>query len=246
MYEPNVGRVLSMLADDAVVVDIGGWACPFNRADYVMDAEPFDTRGYYRTFGGAPSQGGAVERFSRDRWIVRDLCEHTPYPFADNSVDFVICSHTLEDVRDPLWVCAEMMRIGKAGYIEVPSREWETCRGHESARTAGLSHHRWLIDVAEARVTFLMKYHLIHAHWRYSLPPSHLRAMSADRAVQWLFWTDAFEAVERTIHGLDAQAAELAGYVERVRPYPSWRRRAASAASVISRFGTGARRRLGL
>jgi hypothetical protein len=32
----------------------------------------------------------------------------------------VICSHTLEDIRDPLWVCSEMIRIGKAGYIELP------------------------------------------------------------------------------------------------------------------------------
>src|SRR5688572_9614085 len=99
MYAPNVARVLASLRDDQIVVDIGGWACPFNRADYIIDAEPFETRGYYRTIGLPPSQGGDVERFSRDRWILRDLCEHTPYPFADKSVDFVICSHTLEDVR---------------------------------------------------------------------------------------------------------------------------------------------------
>lgn len=246
MYEPNVARVLASLRDDHVVVDIGGWACPFNRADYIIDAEPYETRGYYRTFGALASQGGVVERFSRERWIVRDLCERTPYPFADKSVDFVICSHTLEDLRDPLWVCAEMMRIGKAGYLEVPSREWETCRGHESPRTAGLSHHRWLIDIAETRVTFLMKYHLIHAHWRYSLPASHLRAMAPARAVQWLFWMDRFEAGERTIHGLDAQAAELAGYVARVRPYPPWKMTIDEATQAGERMVRGLRRRLGL
>ena len=244
MYAPNVARVLASLADDDVVVDIGGWACPFNRANYILDAGPFDTRGYYRTIGLPPSQGGEVEHFSRDRWIVRDLCDREPYPFADKSVDFVICSHTLEDVRDPLWVCAEMVRIAKAGYLEVPSREWETCRGHESPRTAGLSHHRWLIDIEDARVTFLMKYHLIHAHERYSLPASHLRAMSAERSVQWLFWSDGFAAEERTIHGLDAQAAELASYVARVRPYPAWKHRAWAAAREIARVKAGARRRL--
>ena len=242
MYAPNVARVLASLPDDAVVVDIGGWACPFNRADYVIDAEPFETRGYYGTIGLPPSQGGDVERFTRDRWIVRDICDRAPYPFADKSVDFVICSHTLEDVRDPLWVCAEMMRIAKAGYIEVPSREWETCRGHDSARTAGLSHHRWLIDIDGAGVTFLMKYHLIHAHWRYSLPASHLRAMSEARAVQWLFWTDRFDVRERTMHGLEAQGAELAGYVERVRPYPAWRHRASEGGVLAKRLAGAARR----
>lgn len=246
MYEPNVARVLASIRDDQIVVDIGGWACPFNRADFIIDAEPYETRGYYRTFGAPASQGGGVERFSRERWIVRDLCERAPYPFADKSVDFVICSHTLEDLRDPLWVCAEMMRIGKAGYLEVPSREWESCRGHESPRTAGLSHHRWLIDIEQARVTFLMKYHLIHAHWRYSLPAAHLRAMAPERAVQWLFWSDRFEVEERTIHGLDAQAAELAGYVARVRPYPSWKHRASAAAGAIARVRAGVRRRMGV
>ena len=225
MYEPNVARVLASLGDDDVVVDIGGWACPFNRANYIIDAEPFDTRGYYRTFGGKPSQGGDIERFTRDRWIVRDLCDRDPYPFADKSVDFVICSHTLEDLRDPLWVCAEMMRIGKRGYIEVPSRAWESARGHESPRTAGLSHHRWLIDITGDRIEFLMKFHAIHSHWRYSLPRAYLDAMAEADTVQWLFWTDRFAFGERTIHGLDAQRAELEAFVARVAPYPGWRRR---------------------
>lgn len=244
MYEPNVARVLSMLAPGDVVVDIGGWACPFNRADYIVDAEPYETRGYYRTFGGAASQGGDVEHFSRERWIVRDLCAHDPYPFADKSVDFVICSHTLEDVRDPLRVCAEMIRIGRRGYIEVPSRVWETCRGHESSRTAGLSHHRWLIDIADGRIDFLMKFHVMHSHWRYSLPASFGASLSPEASVQWLFWDGRFEYAERSIHGLDAQAAELAAFVDRVRPYPRWRLTADVARGEALRLARGAARRL--
>ena len=242
MYEPNVARVLAMLSPSDVVVDIGGWACPFNRADYVIDAEPFDTRGYYATFGGKPSQGGADEHFTRERWIVRDLCDRAPYPFADKSVDFVICSHTLEDVRDPLWICAEMVRIAKRGYIEVPSRVWETCRGHESPRTVGLSHHRWLVDIEGTHIDFLMKYHLIHSDWRYSLPASFGASLGEAEAVQWMYWDGGFTWRERTIHGLDAQRAELAGYVERVRPYPAWRRSAGAVASGASRLSGAARR----
>lgn len=242
MYEPNVTRALEMIAPGDVVVDIGGWACPFNRANYIIDAEPFETRGYYATFGGKPSQGGGVEHFSRERWIVRDVCSHEPYPFADKSVDFVICSHTLEDVRDPLRVCEEMIRIAKRGYIEVPSRVWETCRGHESPRTAGLSHHRWLIEIAGSRIEFLMKYHLIHSHWRYSLPASVGASLSEAESVQWLFWDDRFEYGERTIHGLDAQRAELEGFVARVRPHPAWRRRVDAVARAAGGAGRAARR----
>ena len=56
MYEPNVDRILSLVRPGDVVLDVGGWACPFNRANIVVDAEPFETRGYYRLIGLPPSQ----------------------------------------------------------------------------------------------------------------------------------------------------------------------------------------------
>jgi hypothetical protein len=217
MHEPNVARVLGLIGPDDVVLDIGGWARPFNRADYVMDAEPYETRGYY----GTP-QGEDQERFTSDTWIQRDICEHTPYPFRDKELDYVICSHTLEDVRDPLWVCAEMTRIAKRGYIEVPSRVAESCRGTEPGQV-GWSHHRWLIDIDDGRITFLMKYHMIHSHWRFSLPVQYLRRLDKVQCVQWLFWEDRFEFHERTIHGVGNIARELEQFVERTRPYARWR-----------------------
>jgi SAM-dependent methyltransferase len=231
MYEPNVQRVLQQLAPSDVVLDVGGWACPFNRANYVLDAEPFDTRGFYRTFGGAPSQGGPTEHFTRETWIQQDLCGE-PFPFPDRFFDFVICSHTLEDLRDPLWVCREMMRVGKRGYIEVPSRAAESSRGWEHPRIAGLSHHRWLIDIEGTRIAFLMKLHRLHSHWRLSLPASYFRGMTEEARVQWLFWEGGFTAEEVTIHGLGPQEAELERFVGTVRPYPrlwlaldaAWRR----------------------
>src|SRR5688572_5342175 len=164
MYEPNVDQVLKEIAPSDVVLDIGGWARPFSRANFVMDAEPYETRGYY----GSP-QGGTREYFSAETWIQRDICERTPFPFVDKEIDFAICSHTLEDVRDPLWVCSEMIRVAKRGYIEVPSRVAESCRGVESGQV-GWSHHRWLIEIRDRRISFLMKYHKIHSHWRLSFP----------------------------------------------------------------------------
>jgi len=161
MFLPNSDLIMSELPDSAVVLDIGGWAHPFNRANYVMDAEPYETRGYYnRTFARINPLlplGGTVERFTSNTWIQRDICEKTPYPFEDKSIDLVICSHTLEDIRDPLWVCSEMIRIAKAGYIEVPSRRWESCRGHEPG-IAGLSHHRWLIGIEGNGLRFIQKF----------------------------------------------------------------------------------------
>ncbi|MGH9309758.1 MAG: hypothetical protein ACRD1U_10315 [Vicinamibacterales bacterium] len=221
MFEPNVQQVLARVREADVVLDVGGWACPFNRADMIIDAEPFETRGYYRTIGRPGSQGGAVERFDRRSWVQRDLCAREPWPLADKSIDFAVCSHTLEDLRDPIWVCSELVRVARAGYIEVPSRAAEQSRGWERPGIAGLSHHRWLIDIEPGRITFLMKYHLLHAEWRYSFPRSFLRSMPESRKVQWLFWEGRFEFEERTIHGSDAQAAELERFVRDTRPYPA-------------------------
>jgi hypothetical protein len=228
MYEPNVAKVLQLLGPTDRVLDVGGWACPFNRAQWVLDSEPFETRGYYRTFGGAASQGGADEWFSRDTWVQRDICDKTPWPFQDKHFDFVICSHTLEDIRDPLWVCSEIIRVGKRGYIEVPSRAFETSLGIERPNQAGLSHHRWLIEIAGNDIVFLHKYHMLHSHWRFALPERYGKALDTTRSVQWLWWTDTFHTREVTIHGVDAQERELERYVRATYPYSPWRVRASS------------------
>src|SRR5689334_14191060 len=115
MYEPNVSEILRQLQPNDLVLDIGGWARPFNRANWVMDAESYDTRGYYGK--SRPAQGGDHEVFTRETWVQRDICDKAPFPFPDKHFDFVICSHTLEDIRDPLWVCSEILRVGKRGYI---------------------------------------------------------------------------------------------------------------------------------
>jgi Methyltransferase domain len=237
LFEPNIPRILSLIGPSDIVLDIGGWACPFNRANFVMDAEPYETRGYYKTFGQVASQGGEKEYFTKDSWFCRDICNHEPYPFADKSIDFVTCSHVLEDIRDPLWVCSEMIRIAKRGYIEVPSRLVETCRGWETERTAGLSHHRWLISIDERRnqIEFLMKYHMIHSDRRHSFPPAFMRRLTPEQQIVSLFWTDQFSYSERTIHGTDRIASELRTYVSERYRYPKWQ-------LALDRLGAFARR----
>jgi hypothetical protein len=158
-------------------------------------------------------------------------------------VDFVICSHVLEDVRDPLWVCREMMRVGRRGYVEVPSRLAETCRGIEPGQV-GWSHHRWLIDIGDAKIVFLMKYHTIHSHWRLSFPAAFLRRLGETERVQWLFWEHRFACEERTIHGPDAIIEELAGLVARVRPYPRWLVAADAGLRALGRLPGRVTRRL--
>jgi hypothetical protein len=217
MIPRNEQLILSRLRPDDVVLDIGGWARPFNRARYVLDQEPYETRGAY----GLPAQGGDREMFTRETWIQHDICSREAFPFGDKEIDFVICSHTLEDIRDPLWVCAEMSRIAKAGYLEVPSRAAESSRGIQPGHV-GWPHHRWLIDIEGGQVRFMMKYHTIHSHWSLSLPRRFLRSQPEDAQVQWLFWEGEIRGSELTLHGVDTIWAELQRFVRATRPYPTW------------------------
>ena len=161
-------RLLERLRPDDVVLDIGGWADPFERADMVLDLMPYETRWMYERMGWVEPRD-EPERFSADTWVRRDICDKEPYPYDDKSIDFVICSQTLEDIRDPLWVCSEMNRIAKAGYIEVPSRLEEQSWG-VAGEFAGWGHHRWLIEVNGSNIEFVLKLHSLHARADHHFP----------------------------------------------------------------------------
>lgn len=225
MLEASEKAVLDRIDPGDVVLDIGGWARPFNRANFVIDQGPYETRGmWYRENFGLGAQGGPVERFSRDTWITRDICDREPYPFADKSIDFVICSHTLEDVRDPIWVCAEMNRIAKRGYIEVPSRLAESILSSFGSMVGG-AHHRWLIDIdrESSKVTFLMKSHLIHSSWKYRLPRAYGRFLPEDALVEAMFWEGVLCANERTFIGEESVQEDLDTFIRAVGAYSALR-----------------------
>ena len=207
MLQSSLRRLLHRLDDRAVVLDIGGWAKPLPRADWVMDLMPYESRGML----GKESEH--EERFDRDTWIQRDICDRDPYPFADDEIDFVVCSHTLEDVRDPLWVCSEMNRIAKAGYIEVPSRLEEQALG-VNGPWVGWSHHRWLIDVADGAIEFVFKPHELHARREHHFPRGFAARLPADARVTTLWWEQGFGYRERFLYTPEELDAYMSSLVE--------------------------------
>ena len=112
----NLPKLREVGGRSACVLDAGGWYRPFNLATHVIDLNPYESR---RVDDALDPEDD--ERFTADTWIVQDVC-NSPWPFPDKTFDFVVCSHLLEDVRDPITVCRELCRVGKAGYIETPSR----------------------------------------------------------------------------------------------------------------------------
>lgn len=215
MFKLNDSKILDTIKPEDRVLDIGGWVQPFNRADYVLDINPYVTRGMLSScYPGA-------ERFTKETWIQRDLCDRRPYPFADKFFDYVICSHTLEDLRDPVFVCSEIIRIGRRGYIEVPSMRNEMTFGVEHPRYAGRSHHRWLVDIQKNEIVFTFKYHHIHSNWKYHFPPRTV--WDARDEVEFLFWEGEFHYRERLLITHEVIDAYFTEYVRMRQAYPWWR-----------------------
>jgi hypothetical protein len=190
MLASSARRIVETLDDEAVVLDIGGWGKPFTRADWVLDSMPYETRGLYGR------DGDGEERFRADTWVRHDICDREPFPFGDNQFDFVICSHVLEDVRDPVWVCQEINRIGKAGYIEVPSRLEEQSYGIQGP-WVGWGHHHWLVDIEGNKIVFAFKHHVMHGRPSDHFPRAFWEQLGDEQRVQRLWWDGGFEVAER-------------------------------------------------
>jgi hypothetical protein len=217
----NALRLLKTIPVGARVVDVGGGAAPFPRADYVIDAMPYEKLGA-GSDGNIHQKLGIEPRYSEDRWIQTDLCDRRPWPIADKAFDFAICSHLLEDIRDPIWVCSELRRISKAGYIESPSRVVEQSKGVENPRHAGYYHHRWLIKRNQKGLEFRHKPHVLHSVKSAivtHLPPG--RRINPRYAIVTLDWSDDFEAAEVLEFDEEKVISELCEFAAEARRLPN-------------------------
>ena len=89
----------------------------------------------------APRPGSARPLFAAD---AADM------PFADGVFDYVVCSHVLEHVTDPAAVIAEITRVGRAGYIEVPQAA--------SAKILDFPSHLWWCRLDGSTLVFTAKH----------------------------------------------------------------------------------------
>jgi SAM-dependent methyltransferase len=79
-----------------------------------------------------------VEAIARDERPFHEVDLHA-LPFADKAYDFVFCSHVLEHLDEPGRAIRELARVGKRGYIEVPTRVSDVMFNF----TRLPNHHRW-------------------------------------------------------------------------------------------------------
>jgi len=136
------------------ILDVGGGDQPIKMATHVVDIQPYEKRGRTCKAMGLANE---EEKFSKETWVQLNICDY-PWPFPDKYFDFVWCTQTLEDIRDPIGVCKEMARVGKAGYINCPAKVSELISGTNQEPYAefynGFWHHRWLVSLEDNALIF--------------------------------------------------------------------------------------------
>lgn len=117
-------RIDLPVAADALVLDVGSGDKPSWRADVLLDR-------YLGADYAGQRSGAGTARVSRPLFDA----DAAAMPFADGAFDYTICSNLLEHVPDPAAVIEELMRVSRAGYIEVPEAA--------SAKIVDFPSHVW-------------------------------------------------------------------------------------------------------
>lgn len=202
MLPQAVERIRQTVPGDAEVLQVGGFSEPLGRADWVLSDRPYEGRG----------DASGAERFTSRTWVTRDVCGRERWPFDDGRFAFAVCT-SLAALRDPVGVCAELSRVARAGYVEVPTVEASLSSGVEGA-WVGRSAERWLCDVADAELVFTGKVGAVHTDPRVRVRPGWSERMGPEDRVHGLFWEGRLPARERHV-GSDELLDELAARVRR-------------------------------
>lgn len=83
-----------------------------------------------------------------DVWlqIEADVRRHGKY-------DLSICTHVLEDIANPAYVCKKLPEVAESGFIAVPSKYKELSRFEtQTPAYRGHLHHRWILTIRNQAV----------------------------------------------------------------------------------------------
>lgn len=112
------------------ILDVGSGHSPFPLATHLADIAIEDA---------SIGRGASPFRHVTDKPVQE--CNLENMPFTRNAFDFIYCSHVLEHVEDPEKACLELMRIGKRGYIESPTRGKDIF-----LNSTKVSNHKWFLQ----------------------------------------------------------------------------------------------------
>lgn len=84
-----------------------------------------------------------------DKNLKIDICNEEEWPKLreivdrDGKFDYAICTHTLEDIYNPVTALKWFPKIAKAGVITMPSK-WEELYRGGTPNWLGYIHHKWI------------------------------------------------------------------------------------------------------
>jgi SAM-dependent methyltransferase len=166
---------------DDLVLDVGSGDKPHWRADVLVDKFAEEDAAAQRATGGAAALVAPL--FDAD---LVDL------PFRDRAFDYAICSHVLEHVVDPARSLAELMRVSKRGYVEVPYvgyqkiHDFETHLWHCSKERDGT-----LLFRAKERQQFDEDISAFHAHPEIAQGLAEAIRRRPESAIVQAYWTES-------------------------------------------------------
>ena len=120
----NSGNIIKM-DGDWLILDIGSGHNPHPRADVLLDRE----------IGCSIHRSGKSIKIGAQKSFI--LGDTLHLPFKSKSFNFIIASHIAEHVNDPQKFCEEIIRVGRGGYIECPSKLCE--------KLLGEPYHKWFV-----------------------------------------------------------------------------------------------------
>jgi len=121
------------------VLDIGSGSAPFELATHLADI----------IVDGSAKEFGRFDSFTPVKGKYVTKCNIENMPFKEKEFDFVYCSHVLEHVINPVKACKELIRVGKRGYVETPTRMKDLM-----LNTIRVSNHRWSVENAKGNLIF--------------------------------------------------------------------------------------------
>lgn len=171
--------------DNGIILDIASGHFPFPKATILSDRF-IETTSHRRD-----------EILMDDRPFV--LLDIHHLPFKKKSIDYIYCSHVIEHVDVPEQACAELMRVGKAGYIEAPT----LTRDALFSWAKELSHKWYLVQFGNRLIFFEYDEGRLHGirsrKWRDAIQdPYYHPYQDLFYPNQGLFgtileWTDSFD-----------------------------------------------------
>ena len=119
-----------------LILDVGSGHNPHAKATYLTDLYlgPTEHRGHI--------------------WFLSAVIDARPFvcsdiqhlPFRDKVFEGVICRQVLEHIDNPEQALQELQRVGKHGFVSVPSTTWEryfhSCAGH-----------KWILKISGTHIT---------------------------------------------------------------------------------------------